>query len=179
ICPVCGECFGTYERLKAHVEYAAMCDERDNFPKEKSHVGFVVPEIEPLTLEEVREHIEKMLSEIVVAIEAVDPQLSGGFQSIQSYKYEDIEFGCEFSDCILSQRNDNFVVDMEKFHGVVYRDDCNGALFHNENEKVLQRASLSTISEASSDKASEQRGYLRRSYNTFQSASERIKEFMG
>ena len=179
ICPVCGEGYGTYERLRAHVEYTAMVDERESFPNEKSHAGFVVPEIEPFTLDEVREHIEKTLSEIVVVIEAVDPQLSGGFQSLQSYKYDDIEFGCEFSDCILSQRNDSFVVDMEKFHGLVYRSDCNGN--SQDSHKLLQRedssASLSTISEGSSEPANEQRGYLRRSYNTFQSASEMLKEF--
>ena len=69
ICPVCGEGYGTYERLKAHVQYNAMIEEREKFPKEKSHVGFIVPEIEPLTLEEVRDHIEQTLSEIVVVVE--------------------------------------------------------------------------------------------------------------
>jgi hypothetical protein len=69
ICPVCGEGYGTYERLKAHVQYNAMIEEREKFPTEKSHVGFVVPEIEPLTLEEVRNHIEETLSEIVVVVE--------------------------------------------------------------------------------------------------------------
>ena len=89
ICPVCGESYGTYDRLKKHIEYNAMLESKENFPKEKSHAGVDISEKEPpLTLDEVRDHIESTLSEIIVVVEAIDPQLSGTFQSLQSYKYE-------------------------------------------------------------------------------------------
>jgi len=120
ICPVCGEAYGTYERLTKHIEYNAMLEAREGagaFPQGKSHVGFELPEIEPLTIDLVRNHIEKSFSEIIVVVEAIDPQLSGTFQSLQSYKYEDIVFDAEFAKCMSTDSAKNeFRVDMEQFH---------------------------------------------------------------
>ena len=122
LCPVCGECYGTYERLAKHVKYARIVEEQDGYPIEGTHREFELPDSTPVTLEQVQRHIERMLSEIVVVVEAIDPQLSGTFQALQSYKYEDIEFGADFEKCMFA-KGDKFEVDLLKFHGVVYDDD--------------------------------------------------------
>ena len=128
ICPVCGEAYGTYERLRKHIEYARIVEKQDDYPVEGSHLGFEMPDTSPITLAEVQRHIERKLSEIVVVVEAIDPQLSGTFQSVQSYKYDDIEFGADFEKCMFS-KNDKFVVDLLKFHCIRYDDDmyCDSA----------------------------------------------------
>ena len=122
VCPVCGEAYGTYARLVKHIRYARIVEEKDDYPKESSHLGFQLPDTSPITLEEVQRHIERKLSEIVVVVEATDPQLSGTFQSVQSYKYEDIEFGADFERCLFANNN-KFECDLQKFHGVIYDDD--------------------------------------------------------
>jgi len=121
ICPVCGESYGTYERLLKHIQYARIVEEQGGYPIEGTHRGFEMPETKPVTLEEVQRYIEHKLSEIIVVVEAIDPQLSGTFQALQSYKYNEIEFGAEFERCMFT-KNNNFVVDLLKFHGVVYDD---------------------------------------------------------
>ena len=121
VCPVCGEAYGSYERLANHVRYAQIVEKQDGYPVEGTHLGFTMPDTTPVTLEQVQRHIEQKLSEIVVVVEAIDPQLSGTFQALQSYKYDDIEFGADFEKCI-STKNNNFEVDLLKFHGVVYDD---------------------------------------------------------
>jgi hypothetical protein len=131
VCPICGEAYGTYKRLRKHIEYNAMIEEStttENFTffKGKSHIGFILPKIEPLTLEEVRNHIEHTLSEIIVVVEAIDPQLSGTFQSLQSYKYNDIVFGAEFTNC-MSSKNGVFCVDMKRFHKTCNHQNSNSS----------------------------------------------------
>jgi len=121
ICPVCGEGYGTYERLRKHIKYARIVEEQDGYPTEGTHLGYEMPDTSPTTLEEVQRYIEHMLSEIVVVVEAIDPQLSGTFQALQSYKYDDIEFGADFERCMYSENN-KFKVDLFKFHDIVYDD---------------------------------------------------------
>ena len=122
ICPVCGEGYGTYDRLMKHIEYTRIVEKQDEYPVEGSHLGFEMPDTSPITLAEVQRHIERKLSEIVVVVEAIDPQLSGTFQSVQSYKYDDIEFGADFEKCMFT-RDSKFVVDLLKFHGIIYDDE--------------------------------------------------------
>ena len=121
LCPVCGECYGTYERLAKHVKYAQIVEEQDDYPIEGTHREFELPDTTPVSLEQVQRHIEHSLSEIVVVVEAIDPQLSGTFQALQSYKYDDIEFGADFERCMFI-KGDKFAVDFLKFHGVIYND---------------------------------------------------------
>jgi Inward rectifier potassium channel C-terminal domain len=104
-----------------------MIETREGYePREKSHLGYKFPNISPITLEEVQQHIERTLSEIIVVVEGIDPQLSGTFQSIQSYKYEDIEFGADFQRCLFVQDN-KFSVDLRLFHDVVFLDHLDDA----------------------------------------------------
>mmetsp|Transcript_2713 Transcript_2713/g.6059 ORF Transcript_2713/g.6059 Transcript_2713/m.6059 type:complete len:299 (-) Transcript_2713:110-1006(-) len=122
VCPVCGEAYGSYDRLMKHINYARIVEAQDGYPIEGTHLGFEMPDTTPITLSDVQKHIERKLSEIVVVVEAIDPQLSGTFQAVQSYKYDEIEFGADFEKC-LSTRNNKFVVDLLKFHGIEYDDD--------------------------------------------------------
>jgi len=121
ICPVCGEGYGTYERLMKHITFQRIVEKQDGYPVEGTHLGFNMPDTTPVTLAEVQRHIERKLSEIVVVVEAIDPQLSGTFQAVQSYKYDDIEFGADFERC-MHIRDNKFVVDLLKFHGIIYND---------------------------------------------------------
>ncbi|VEU35914.1 unnamed protein product [Pseudo-nitzschia multistriata] len=143
ICPVCGEAYGTYERLKKHVEYNAMIEAKEgDYPTERSHVGFQFPVIKPLTLDDVRSHIEETLSEIIVVVEAIDPQLSGTFQSLQSYKYEDIVFGSEFAKCMsVNKERTEFLVDMQQFHKT-YKN--NPSIKHNIFDSIKRTKSDKT-----------------------------------
>jgi hypothetical protein len=118
VCPVCGESYGTYERFRKHVEYCRIIEEKDEYPPEKSHLGLQLPEeIPAITLSEVRKHMSENLSEIIVVVEGIDPQISGTFQALQSYRYEDIAWNADFEPC-LSATLDKFTVNMVKFHQI-------------------------------------------------------------
>mmetsp|Transcript_31400 Transcript_31400/g.31888 ORF Transcript_31400/g.31888 Transcript_31400/m.31888 type:complete len:173 (+) Transcript_31400:76-594(+) len=103
-----------------------------------------MPDITPISLQEVQKHIERTLSEIIVVVEAIDPQLSGTFQALQSYKYTNIEFGADFQHCMAIKDN-KIAVDMDKFHRIKYNErsmefyQCNGTMQDcfdaTENEK--------------------------------------------
>ena len=136
VCPVCGEAYGTYERLWKHIQYNRVVEERDDYPHESSHLGFAMPDITPISLEEVKTHFEQHISEIVVVVEGIDPQVSGTFQSLQSYKYEDIAWAGEFEPC-LSVRSNKFCVDFAKFHEVRLPDQSNSS---NIEEKDVEAA---------------------------------------
>ena len=117
VCPVCGECFGTYARLLTHVEYQCTMEERRNFRIKDSHREFVMPDLTPISLQEIKTHMECFMSEIIVVVEGIDPQVSGSCQAIHSYKYEDIAWEGEFEPCFkVAQRK--FCVDLDKFHDV-------------------------------------------------------------
>ena len=131
VCPVCGDSFGTLHRWKLHVGYNARLEEEASSSSsppddDRSHRGLLAnlpPDPGPVSLEEVRKHMQTTLSEIIVVVEATDPQLSGSFQSLQSYKYEDIVFGEEFAKCVttVSDNGTAFCVDMEQFHDTTCR----------------------------------------------------------
>jgi hypothetical protein len=173
VCPVCGESYGTYERWQKHIEYASMCEEGSDYPPEKSHRGFTIPPPpEPIT-------IASTVSEIIVVVEATDPQMSGSFQSLQSYKYEDIVFGEEFEKCMSARQkkdfsktyltNSNhtkngksgnkpkgvFCVDMNQFH----KTSCNSSKLYNNNNNNLHDSRMSDLTEPSTRSAANA-GYL-------------------
>lgn len=118
ICPVCGESYGTYARLRKHVRFQQMVEKKDGYPEEGSHLSLKIPDhIPTLTLEDVQEYMSQNLAEIIVVVEGIDPMVSGTFQALQSYKYEDICWDGEFVQCLHIEKN-KFSVDMEKFHQV-------------------------------------------------------------
>jgi hypothetical protein len=125
ICPVCGDSFGTYERLAHHVRFNKMIERQESYPIQDSHQDFEMPDTSsPLTLQEVTDHIETTMSEIVVVVEGIDPQLSGTFQAIQSYKYEDLVFGADHEPCTSVTTGSNKIsVGMRTFHKIRYTDE--------------------------------------------------------
>ncbi|CAJ1929400.1 unnamed protein product [Cylindrotheca closterium] len=118
ICPVCGEAYGTYERFRKHVAYQKMVEEHDEYPVETSHRSLEVPiHIPTVTLDDVQQYMSQNMAEIIVVVEGIDPQVSGTFQALQSYKYDDIAWDGEFVQCLHIDQN-KFSVCMEKFHQV-------------------------------------------------------------
>lgn len=118
ICPVCGEAYGTYERFRNHVNFCKLVEGKDEYPVEGSHLGLEVPDnIPSVTLEDVQEYMSQNLGEIIVVVEGIDPQVSGTFQALQSYKYEDICWDGEFVKCLHVHKG-KFSVCMDKFHQV-------------------------------------------------------------
>ena len=114
VCTVCGMHFGTHELFAKHIEYNTLLEEYDNYPSEQCHRSLAESVLfnknkennsndnkrcyykqlpNKKTLQEVKQHIESTMSEIIVVVEGIDPQLSGSFRSMQSYKYDDIVFG--------------------------------------------------------------------------------------
>jgi len=145
VCPVCGESFGTYERLASHVRFNQMVERQENYPIKDSHQGFEMPDItkSPLTLQEVTDHIETTMSEIVVVVEAIDPQLSGTFQANQSYKYEDIVFGADHEICTSVTPDNKISVDMKKFHQI----QCDNANARTANGSCSPPSSFASSSD--------------------------------
>lgn len=157
ICPVCGDCFGTYERLAAHVRFNKMIEKQEGYPIQDSHQAFEMPDTSPLTLQEVTDHIEKTMSEIVVVVEAIDPQLSGTFQANQSYKYEDIVFGADHETCTSITPDNKIQVDMRTFHQIRYTNEGKNMLlsFSSSGDSVE-----SDPEQSSSPPPKEQLGHL-------------------
>lgn len=191
VCPVCGEAYGTYERLKKHIEYNAMVETKEGYPRGKSHAGLELPPMQPLTLDKVRGHIEKTLSEIIVVVEAIDPQLSGTFQSLQSYKYGDIVFGAEFAPCMsTNSEGTELTVDMQQFHKTckkgeapqnsVRRSESDESDEHSEDDAYIHARLAKEFSHLSDASMEDDDGggamslenggtYFRRDYDTFTS----------
>lgn len=130
-CPVCGESYGTYARWIRHVRYNQMIEAPEKYPPETSHQSIDLKKFEETqlpevpTIEELQRHFMTNLSEIIVVVEGIDPQLSGTFQALQSYRYEDIAWDCEFVPCLSvgamgagHSSGRGYVVDMAKFHQV-------------------------------------------------------------
>lgn len=117
VCPVCGDTFGTYKCLRDHVAYLSIMEKKDELPIEGTHQGFEMPTITPISLQEVKSYVENFMSEIVVVVEGIDPQVSGTFQALQSYKYEDMAWEGSFEPCLKVQGG-QFCVDLAKFHQV-------------------------------------------------------------
>lgn len=125
-CPVCGELYGTTNRLKKHILYNQLMESHDDVPVEGSHQELTHDDIcrlteksaPALTLAEIGKYYELSRIEIVVVVEAINPLTSGTFQALQSYQYDDIVYGGRFAP-LYTENNE---VDMEQFH-VIHRND--------------------------------------------------------
>eukprot|EP00980_Cylindrotheca_fusiformis_P004334 scaffold921_cov126-Cylindrotheca_fusiformis.AAC.13 len=132
VCPVCGETYGTYGRFRRHVRYARIVERQEEYPKENTHLGLEVPDrIPTITLDEVRQYMSHTMAEIIVVVEGIDPQVSGTFQALQSYKYDDICWNGEFEPCV-KVKNNKFTVCMEAFHRV--REPANENVLSSSSE---------------------------------------------
>jgi hypothetical protein len=126
ICPVCGESYGTMERLRSHVRYAKIVEARDNYPTEHTHLSLNMKQVEifqqPTTdLEKLKVHFQDHVSEVIAVVEGIDPIMSGTFQSLHSFRFEDIVWDAhtQFAPCmeiVNSLEGRFFQVDLDRYH---------------------------------------------------------------
>lgn len=124
-CPVCGEVFGTTERLLKHIRYNRLTEKHDAVPVEGSHQELTDEDLKhlasssqnqpDLTYDEFRKFWEKNKMEVIVMFEAIGPLSSGTFQALQSYQKEDICYGGKFAP-IFTKDNE---VDLQSFHKIL------------------------------------------------------------
>lgn len=129
-CPICGESYGNYDRWVHHVRYQKIVESKDEYPVAGTHLS--IPERDLVSakrhqsssitdIKTLQEYFRDQISEVILIVEGIDPLMSGTFQALQSYRFEDIVWdnGAVFSPC-MSVDNDRHIlrVDMEKFHDV-------------------------------------------------------------
>lgn len=120
-CPVCGETFGTFERWVTHVRYLQAHEgKKADIEPHLYHSSITEEQLsppEPVTIHDIKAHIKEHVSEILVVVEGTDPMMSGTFQALQSYRYEDIVWGegLRFQPCLQVGRH-RIWVDLNKFH---------------------------------------------------------------
>mmetsp|Transcript_20140 Transcript_20140/g.48102 ORF Transcript_20140/g.48102 Transcript_20140/m.48102 type:complete len:462 (+) Transcript_20140:43-1428(+) len=124
ICPVCGESYGTHERWVRHVRYQKVIEANDEYPVENTHLSLkeedLIPPLYPTpSLKELREHFKEEIAEIICVVEGIDPLMSGTFQALQSYQFEDIVWNekASFAPCLHIAKKD-FTVDLDRFHEI-------------------------------------------------------------
>jgi Inward rectifier potassium channel C-terminal domain len=125
-CPVCGESYGTYERLIKHGKFQKLVETHDGVPLKGSHRELDWEELASLfevsatwSLDELKAFFKSNISEILCVVEGIDPLSSGTFQALQSYQIDDIHFGeAHFADCVCLSEQGNLVVDLEHFHKI-------------------------------------------------------------
>ncbi|CAB9503285.1 rectifier potassium channel 2 [Seminavis robusta] len=126
ICPVCGESYGTVERLIKHGKFNSMTETHDDIPFRGSHREVdwddwarLLEKSTTWSLQQLEQFFRSDISEVLCIVEGIDPLASGTFQAIQSYQVEDIHFGeAHFADCVCLDINQSLVVDLDFFHKI-------------------------------------------------------------
>ena len=131
ICPVCSESYGTHERWTQHVRYQQMVERKDNYPVESSHLALRARDLkkpEIPTMQEFQEYFRDHVAELILVVEGIDPLLSGTFQALHSYRYEDIVWNASasFAPCV-QVSGDQVQVDLDRFHQVDTRNGSDEA----------------------------------------------------
>ena len=126
MCPVCGEDYGDFRRLRSHVRYQQLIETQEDYPMEGAHRELKLEEIPTHTtrpsLEELRDTLP--LQELICVVEGIDPLTSGTFQALHSYMPEDIEWGARFVPCLTSTTAlSSTFVDLDLFHQVEPADE--------------------------------------------------------
>mmetsp|Transcript_22808 Transcript_22808/g.33802 ORF Transcript_22808/g.33802 Transcript_22808/m.33802 type:complete len:452 (-) Transcript_22808:159-1514(-) len=120
-CPVCGEAYETVEQLETHIKFNKILEDADkNVPLQGTHrdpniVKLNLTKKLELTEEVIVEHLKD--KEIICVVEGIEPMISGTFQSLHSYKLEDIVFESKFTPCVCKE-NGKIFVDLDNFHSV-------------------------------------------------------------
>ena len=174
ICPVCGESYGTLKRWKHHVQYQQIVESKDNYPVTGTHLSLDMDEIEgrmdsmqPTNdIEELKEYFRQNVSEIIMVTEGIDPLQSGTFQSLQSYRFEDIVWDAHsvFAPCMTvvtgrskqKQKGEQmFQVDLDRYHDILVdkhqvQEEERRKQEKREEEEARAAAAVMEIAEASS-----------------------------
>jgi hypothetical protein len=82
ICPICGESYGTMDRLRNHVRYNKIVESKDDYPKQNTHLSLNFDDFQKsrqtvVDLEILKAHFRDHVSEVIAVVEAIDPILSG------------------------------------------------------------------------------------------------------
>lgn len=136
VCPICGESYGTLERWKNHVKFSQIAEEKDDWPVEGSHLSLNLEEIEQHVglrptdnLDELKDYFLNNVSEVICVTEGIDPLTSGTFQSLQSYRFEDIvwEPHSQFAPCMAikeTRKGRVFEVDLNRYHDIAMDEEA-------------------------------------------------------
>jgi Inward rectifier potassium channel transmembrane domain/Inward rectifier potassium channel C-terminal domain len=115
-CPVCGEPYGSLDRLKNHVLYNQSVEAHTNLTTEiGTHRAIPSEYLDPppkATLEEIKAWFPE---EVTVVVEGIDSIASGTFMAMQSYTLDDLTFDGQFADCIKFTK-DLTEIDLRTFH---------------------------------------------------------------
>lgn len=117
LCPICGETYGTMERLKKHVEYNLIVETNDEYPVEGTHQSIDMDTLKMPDAPTIKELQDDFPDEILVLVEGIDPLQSGTFQALQSYTMDEISWGGSFADC-LSFGATSASLDLQHFHQI-------------------------------------------------------------
>ena len=148
VCPVCGESYGDFDRLRNHIRYNQIVEKKDDFPVKGSHLELKFEgededakvdgdghkakldgdgtdeKATPVPKRMPRPTMEEIqaklpLQELIVVVEGIDPLTSGTFQALHSYIPEEIEYSARFVPCLTSTKEMKATfVDLDKFHKV-------------------------------------------------------------
>eukprot|EP00978_Attheya_sp_CCMP212_P037472 scaffold176926_cov50-Attheya_sp.AAC.1 len=142
-CIICGERYGTHKNLVRHIEQSQRIERNDKLPIKDSHQELDLQKIfkkgesydrsnssygvmddsnneDAACYEQFKKHFKECNLEILVIVEGIDPMMSGTFQAMQSYAFDDIVFGGEFAPCMISHDQDGIAkVDLKRFHKIV------------------------------------------------------------
>jgi hypothetical protein len=126
VCPVCGENFGTHERWVNHVRYQQIIEEVDKIRASGSHLGVSPQDLEidrykpTHNLQQLKDHFEQEISEVIVVVEGINPLTSGTFAALHSYQADDIvwDHSASFHPCVIVEE-DIFRVDLDRFHDIL------------------------------------------------------------
>jgi len=121
LCPVCGESYGTLERLIQHGKFNKLIETHDDIPYHGSHREVDWDEWEAIlkkstswTLPQLEDFFRSSISEIICVVEGIESLGSGTFQALHSYQVDDIHFGqAHFADCVCLNPKKRYVVDMD------------------------------------------------------------------
>ena len=128
VCRICGESYGTHERWVNHAKYQRIVETIAGYSKEETHLSIKETELTPTEqvvssdLERMQAHFEKNVSEVIAVVEGIEPILSGTFQALQSYRYDDIVWdpSATFAQCLFV--HDKIVrVNLDFFHSLQKR----------------------------------------------------------
>lgn len=137
-CPICATTFSTVQSLHRHIRFQQIAERQEGYPEEGTHLELpvvsrqskqeqemAVPQYSPIAdLQQLRTFFEREISEVICIVEGLDPLSSGTFQSLQSYRFEDIvwEENAIFHPCVTvannKKRGDYFRVNLSRFHQV-------------------------------------------------------------
>jgi len=120
VCPICSESYGDMDRLRAHVQFFQITEGKTGYPVKGSHQSLKVTDFHVSNPPTHKEMKDSFPEEILVVVEGIEPLQSGTFQSLQSYKMEDVSWGGRFADCVFTGETtgSTVVVNLKAFHQV-------------------------------------------------------------